>query len=60
MSDYPEIQFGAGTHIAVAAKMLVDAAAKGREPVQGKFNGIPLTADGATLATIVRALKAAS
>jgi hypothetical protein len=45
MAEHPEIKFGAGTHIAAAAKMLVDAVAKTHEPVQGKFNDILLVAD---------------
>jgi hypothetical protein len=54
MIEHPEIKFGAGTHIAVAAKMLVDAVAKTHEPVQGKFNDILLVADvGSTPDSIV-------
>lgn len=46
--NHPHIEFGAGTHIAEAAKMLV--AARDREgcPVQGQFNDIVLVADLAT------------
>jgi hypothetical protein len=48
MADHPEIKFGAGCHIAAAAKMLVDAVAKTGEPVQGKFNDILLIADASS------------
>jgi hypothetical protein len=44
----PEIKFGAGTHIDMAAKMLVDAVTKEGVPVQGKFNDILLIADTAS------------